>query len=498
MKKGIFAAVFAALAAGAFAQTATQPPDFRPPVGQLGLQAAIGSMVNGVTPRYALDEDNYLNVVNWANVKFDDVYFFLGGKTGTIGTGFQGGLAKKLGQNHVGFYFNGELFSGSGTNDGADGDAVKIKEDFTINQQFAVLFANQAIGGVRLDLLFKGAKSEYDKNHDLPGAEGTAGSGATVTSAQWGKKIGSFTPKATIGFQWPTHTTSEAKSSGITTKSDNWDAAVLGVKLEGAYKDFSADYQLSLDFGETGTTTVKNPDSPATETKTVTSGGYNNVLNLYYGVTADVNQKLQFKLRPQLQFVLAGSENKTTTTTGDVEYFEQKIVDITPPGGGAPVPTIQPPTTYFAFIPQMQVGAQYKVTQKFALYTGVTFTFLKVESQSWASYKTKTQGRPEQEVKATPSSWNIAGLSLKETELQFGANFAFSDTFSLDAQIKSNLVKIGVPGKDASDVEGVPADNPKAKSGGAIENPFTSGSWLEGGIILNFKPAPKAAPATAQ
>ncbi|MDR2602806.1 MAG: hypothetical protein LBC53_10235 [Spirochaetaceae bacterium] len=476
MKKGIFAAVFAALAVGAFAQP-TPPAE---PIKLLGLQATIGSMVNGVTPRYALDEDNYLNVVNWANVKFDDVYFFLGGKATTIGTGFQGGLAKKLGQNYLGFYFNGELFSGKGTNTGTDPAPPTVKEDFTINQKFAVLFANQAIGGIRLDLLFDNAKSEYDKN-DATHTEKTTGTGTTVTSVQWGKKIGSFTPKATIGFQWPKHTTSEKKTNistyTTTENAESWDAAALGVKLEGAYKDFSADYQLSLDFGKTTMSTFKvssnGVSGSTTEIKAVTTGGYNNTLNLYYGITADVNQKLQFKLRPQLQFVLAGAENKTTTNTttaqDDIETVTYSVA----------------PTTYFAFSPLMQVGAQYKVTQKFALYTGVTFTFLKVESQSWASYTNKNADGTEVEYKNTPSSWSIAGLSLGGgTTLNFGANFAFSDTFSLDAQIQSDLVKIGVPGKDPA---------------ATIANPFdTSKSWLEGGIILNFKPAPKAAPATAQ
>ncbi|MDR2491148.1 MAG: hypothetical protein LBD20_07080 [Spirochaetaceae bacterium] len=412
----------------------------------LGLQASPKSAVKAVTGRINLDEDNFLDVTGWTGVEFEKLYFFLGGATQT--KAFQGGLATKIGgSNHLAFFFNGNFFSGNGTNNGADDDKnSEIRGQATWNDEFAVLFANEAIGGVRFDILFDNSVFTNEENGENanPTVKKTATNGPVVTSLQWGKKIGAVTPKVTLGFQWPKYTLTEPHSGD---KTEKWENAKLGLKAEVAAGSFSGDYQLTLDFGTTTKSTIESTES----------GYYDNTLNLYYGLTANVGEKLQFKVRPQLQFRLSGAENKATTD-GKTSYY------------GAP-------TTWFSFSPIVETGVKFQATERLSLFTGVKAALLTVTSKSEDSHK----GDLSPEVKDKPSEWKVTGIqvgnfaAITNNYLEFAANFAFNPLVSVNFAFSTPLLSIGIPGDTGGNF--------------SVGNPFTASSLISGArLVLNFKP----------
>ena len=440
LKKVFSGLVLAAVTAGAIWAQGT-PVTAHP--GNLGLQASPKSAVKAVTGRINLDEDNFLDVTNWTGVEFEKLYFFLGGATLT--RAFQGGLATKVGSNHLAFFFNGNLFSGNGTNNGADDSKSSvIQGTATWNDEFAVLFANEAIGGVRFDILFNNSVFTNKENgENTGGLKKDVTNDPVVTSLQWGKKIGALTPKVTLGFQWPKYTLQEPHTGD---KTEKWEDAILSLKAEAAYGSISGDYQLSLNFGTTTKSTID----------ITTTGYYSNTLNLYYGLTANVGEKLQFKVRPQLQFRLSGAENKAVVDDKSSYY-------------GAP-------TTWFSFSPIVETGVKFQATERLSLFTGVKATVLTVTSKSEAVHN----GDLSAEVKDTPSEWRVVGFGLSNFQntnaLEFAANFVFNPLISVNFSFTTSLLEIGIPG----------GTNNRSFT---VGNPFDGGDLISGAqLVLNFKP----------
>jgi hypothetical protein len=442
LQKAFSIAALMVLGSGVWAQ--------RSPEGAMTFTDDPTSVVNDASYRYDTDIGNFMGVTDWSGVEYNNWFFFLGGKTGPrsgnngAGVGLQGGLATKIGSNHLGIYFNGNFFEGSGSNNGANDTAMKnISGQHYWNDSLSILFGNEAIGGIRFNLLFQEASfSSIEQGNNIIGANMTSfpngfatDRGSVTTSLQWGKSFGDFTPTVTIGFRWPDKFEYEQTGTGV---FEAWDHAQLGVKLEASYKDFSLDYQLSVDLG---------PSAEYTQTSirngTVSGSGYiDNLINLKYSFTADVGEKLQFKLRPQLQFGFYNTSNEYTiedSVTGKTQLNRQ-------------------PEGYFWFDPIVQLGARYAFSPKVNIYTGVQAKFLGLTRKYTSTYKPSDTA---DEVKDTPSTWVVQGIRFK------------TGGFALQINPTDNLsIEIGMDGLVS----------------------FESGSWslnfsnLGGGLAVIIKP----------
>ncbi|MDR2510376.1 MAG: hypothetical protein LBC77_07010 [Spirochaetaceae bacterium] len=447
LKKVFSALVIAGLSTGTvMAQMGSATDPVIPEeVSALQLQAEPGSAVKAVSGRFGLDEDNFVDVINYSQVEFEKTYFFLGGNTGIYGV--QGGFAKKLSGmfSYVGFYMNGRLFDGNGSNNGKDnGDLMQVEGETTWNNRFALMFASESIGGIRLDVIMEALKFSSGENGKLAGvAKRVENSGNLTTSIQWGKSMGKLTPKVTLGIKWPEYEMTEPQTGPT---QETWKNAALGLKAEVAAGNISGDYQLTINFG-----TTNKADKTTTDT-----GYWDNTLNVYYAINAPVSDKLLFKVRPQARLRLAGKENKTDND-GKVIY------------SGAPV-------TWFMLSPIVETGLEFKATKRLALYTGLKLTLFTLSTAGKSKYK--SDGLPE--VKDTPSAWKVKALSLTNIEggstLDFAADFTFTSAMSLNFSFSSDLFGIDIPGSNSA--------------GFSVQNPLTNVNTLINGarLVLNFKP----------
>lgn len=106
---------------------------------------------------------------------------------------FQGGLATKLGINHLGFYYGGNLVSGdAGTSDQPINEVTG--RGTTWNNSLAVLFGNEGIGGLRLDIMLIYGVTFSDHTENTTNVKTSSSSGHLVTSRQWGKNLGNIIP----------------------------------------------------------------------------------------------------------------------------------------------------------------------------------------------------------------------------------------------------------------------------------------------------------------
>ena len=442
-------------------------------VGALGLQAKPQSAVNATSGRFKLDEDNFLDVIKFQGVEFQNMYFFLGGSTAS--RGLQGGFAKKLNGffDYLAFYANAKGLDGEGSNNGADESDNEVAESLTAwNNEFSLLLAGKLIGAIRLDVLMGDASGgrRYSSSTNGVVADGTVASeventGKLITSIQWGKTFGKIKPKVAVGYKWPEYEKKEFQDDDTPTNTYSKNAA-LGLKAEIEVGSFAGDYQFTMGFGGNG------EDGGLTRK---TTGYWDHTLNLYYNLTAPAHEKLVFKIRPQMQFRFAGRGNKWTD--GDnvtYQYYYLDSPNLTAVAAG--------PQTWFQFSPIVETGVQFQATKRLALYSGLKLKLLTVTKGSEGSY-TNTVGGVDDEHKDTPSAWEVKGLTFGPfgtgSDLEFAADFIVTPSISLNFSFATSLLTVGVPG-------GLGATG----STFTVNNPLTQGGALISGakLVLNFKP----------
>jgi hypothetical protein len=426
-KKKIFITVlFVLIGTGMWAQLTPTPPDgttgnpnlprYNTLGGKLELQESPQSVVNASSFRFNSDVDNYLDVIDWSGVEYRKLFFFLGGAADNNAGNFQGGFATKLGSNHLAVYYSGNFFEGDGWDNGSnDSKANKTYGKTTWDNSLALLFANEGIGGIRFDMMFNNVTFADEKNGENGQWNRSQGTGNLVTSLQWGKNLGVFTPKVTLGFQWPDYLTNEWVGAGPATqdKMEMWDNAKLGLKLEAAYLDFEGDYQLTVDFGET--TTAKLPNGDRKETA---AGYVHNDLNLYYNLTGKVDDKLTVKIRPQFNFQFFVTDGKGEYSSPGINNQDNN----------------SQPYSYFVFSPIVELGAEYALKPTVNLYGGVNVTLLTVDTVWTSEYEHNGA-----KIKDTPSDWHVAGLTTAIPSVipSLGVQLKPSEAFSIEMGLNS-------------------------------------------------------------
>ena len=308
------------------------------------LQGNPQSVVNQASYRFSTGIDNYLDVIAWKGVDYENFFLFLGGVAETkstdiggidISSGIQGGLAARIGTGHLGVYFNGVIADGAYTHTLLTNDK---RSRARWNDQLAVMYANPWLGGLRLDILFADA---IFKMQDNDGGKIEASENHLTTSLQWGKSFGRFTPRITFGVQWPSYYKS---SSG----EEEWNSGGLGFLVELGIGNFGIDYQLSVDLGW------------SSKPRNAKLSGYvDNNLNAYYDFTGYINTALTLKIRPTLFLGFFFAENR---------YEEDGKLIVTEPNMsyiGIPEVGLQAGT-------KVDLGFQYAVNSKISIYSGLT------------------------------------------------------------------------------------------------------------------------------
>lgn len=361
--------------------------------------------------------DDYLGVTAWQNTDVGKGYFFLGGMASPYNeNGLIGGYSTNMSAGRLGIFYNGSLLKNDyapqlgatsyGGNDGAEkADENKKAGQTTWSNNLAVLFGSEAIGGIRFDFQFNPTFKSHEYGKDAGDEKQSEGNGTTITSLTWGKDLGDLKPAITLGFRWPDHTVTESPDAGA--KSEKWDNAQFGLKVAVDYLALSADYQMSLDFGETEK--IKDGN------ETIKSGSFDNRLNVGYNLEGTVGEKLTIKAKPVLSLGLYLNSPKTTVK----------------PDSGDTVETFEQPETYFQINPKLSAGAEYAISQKWSLYTGLEISILDVNLKGTSKYK---PDKDADEIKATPSAWNIKGLAFDDGAVgpSLGFNFHPAQNISVE------------------------------------------------------------------
>ena len=330
--------------------------------------------------------DDFVDVTGWRNVDFDRVFFFAGGGGGSESAAFRGGGAGRIGANYLGVYFSGDVFSGRGG--AVDKDSPSFEEavnmsydELAVNDNLIVLFGNGLLGGFRLDLCF-----DQTKFTSLTAKNGNLETSSTpfVTTLQWGRRFGNFSPKASVGVSW----------GGYGTE-DEFDYPRLAFKAEAEYGSFSADYQLSLAMDDT--VTIDGKDY-------VTNGGADHLANLYWTARTALTETLELAARPQLQFDLYSCEN---TAEGSGETIRNGAL------------------FYFGFAPILEASLRWQLVPRLSLMTGVRFTLLR--------YETKTREKGNVWADDTGSAWSVSWVEATGGSVAF--EWSPSEQFALEAGI---------------------------------------------------------------
>jgi hypothetical protein len=323
--------------------------------------------------------DNFVDVTGWQNMDFDKSFFFAGGSGGNLSASFRGGAAGRIGSSYLGFYVSGDLFSGRGNtaDKGHPSFAEAVNQSYNevvMNGNFIVLFGNELPGGLRFDVCFDRATFTTLETKD-----GSTESTATpfVTTLQWGRQFGGFAPKLSAGISWGGHGTDK-----------EFDNPKLAFKVEAAYGNFGAEYQLSLAFDD------------------ARGGGTDHRGSLHWTARTALAGTLALEARLQLYCDLYTCKNTTDASGETIRNGE---------------------LFYFSFAPALEAALQWQISPKILLATGVRFDLLCLES--------KTRGKGDAWTGDAGSSWSATGSAATGGSLAF--SLSPSEHFTLEAGIDS-------------------------------------------------------------
>jgi hypothetical protein len=363
-------------------------PDVHPEWAYFPMQRSPRSILNeaGFLVNTAIDD--FVDVIDWQNLTFDNSFLFAGGSGGSLSASFRGGGAGRIGGSYIGLYFSGDVLSGRGSAANENNDAFaeaanRSYGELVVNDNLIVLYGSELLGGLRFDLRFDQAKftSLTDKSSNTE-----TSASPFVMTLQWGRKFGNLSPKASVGVSW----------GGQGTEYE-YDFPRLALKLEAAWGSLRADYQLSAAFDKT---------MEISGEELTRNGGIDNLVNLYWTARTHLTETLLLQARPQLQFDIYGCENKAAGSGGTVNNGE---------------------LFYFAFAPILEAALHWRITPAIAAVTGLRFTLLRLES--------RTRRKGDAWTDDTGENWSVTGATAAGGGLAF--ELSPSEHFTLEAGIDS-------------------------------------------------------------
>ena len=350
------------------------------------------------------DLDLFADVTAWQDLDFYRLFFFAGGDTGLHPGKLQGGMATALYPLYLAVFFNGDLFSGSGSaadrdNPAYQGISDQRPSETVWNDQLVLFLANDALGGFRFTLLFDNMEFVSRKETNNEFYEYRA---PFLTSLQWGKRFGGLDARATAGVGWGNHESwAETRETGgetpetvlVTTAIQDY--TMLGIKLEAAYGSFAADYQISVGIGRTETVSG-SPDPAENSDRRFDTGPVEHLANLYYTALLPVMDGMSLILHPRL--LLGWYDNPRESAAG---------------GGTESLRS-------FGFSPMLEAELGWQITPKIFAATSLSLSAFTLDV-------TRTD---------SASYWEATGLVVdSEASGSLEFRFAFSRSFTFEAGI---------------------------------------------------------------
>jgi hypothetical protein len=346
----------------------------------------------------ASDIDLFTDVTAWQDLDFYRWFFFSGGALGAHSGTIQGGMAALLYPLYVAAFFNGDVFSGTGSaadqdNPTYQGTANQVYHETAWNDDLVLFIGSDFLGGFRFELLFDNTEFVSQDEKDGGFYEYR---GPFLTSLQWGRRFGGLDAKVTTGVGWGGYESwTETQGTDVVSTTIQ-DYTMLGIKLEAAYGGFAADYQFSIGLGREETVSGASDPSLNSTTKFAV-GSVEQMINLYYTAAIPVSDGIHLSLRPRL--LLGFYHNDYERAASGNTYGKQSS---------------------FGFSPLLEAELGYQITRKIFVATSLSFNAFT------ASFAKTDAG----------AYWEIAGLTVDSAgsgDLAF--RFAFSQSFTLEAGI---------------------------------------------------------------
>jgi len=377
-------------------------------------------------------------------------FFLLGGYPQTKPTGTDGvvdntdyqsdmtttkvsfGFAKSFNKGYLGVYFGGHLVEANGDNNGLKGEEHVMTSSSTWENNFAILYGNENIGGVRFDISYE--STQYAET-DVDGKP----TSSTVTSAPkiglgWGKTLANeMEVYAQLGFQFPDMTVATDPDDSD-KKDTTWGNSAFALQA-GIYKplastdvsesSFSVDLLIRNDFGAKG-----EGDYLLKDNEYVNGGTFKIGVDAGIKQVVKADEKLSFGFKPNLAigFSIDDTSSKLKGSEETVDAAK---------------------TVLFELAAGVNLGVKYQISQKFSLYTGVGFNLLSWKAASYSQGKDQKYDEDE-EPNLKSSAWEVKGINPRyETlhgspgdRLGFGLTFTPTKNIVIGAGINSFLDNI--------------------------------------------------------
>jgi hypothetical protein len=412
---------------------------------------------------------------DWSKLEFDNAFFFLGGvgdRVDVMQDALLGGVGMHAFGGYLGVAFKGVFFSGYGTDNVADDSKLSKKENLSLwNDYLTLLYGNEAIGGIRFDLLFRdktdpSISNEYGEGAAMAASPSNVNASYTngvTTSLEWTGTIGALSPTVRVGVKWPDYTMNEwaANIPNQPTgdkKAEKWENSALDIYLSTGglpVEGLSVTNELVIEFQDTVKGDINVADYTLAENK-----WWVDTFRVNYSKTLDFGEKFQLKLRPRLEAKFGGTDHKVA-----INYKNY-------PDGYNKEYNTAAPEFIFQLTPSVDAGAKWSPTEKLSFYTGVNVKPL-VWSVKWEDAYEDQNKVKHKEYK--PVSWTVDPLDAIGTgtqgELKFAGTFQANDQIGIELSFGTDLFKIGMPGSAAQT---------------SVANPFSSsaGDIITGGTLV--------------
>ena len=365
---------------------------------------------------FKADVDKLADVNDYNEVNIKKIYIITGGRFDesiTAVRGLKGGFATKTDKLYFGLFYDGYFWDG-------DENTTKIgnsqQDDFsdngiTIDNNFRLIFGNETIGGIALNLGFADLNIDVDKDDSIPRTV-TTRSGFISFGGLWGKNFegGKGTFKPELGFNVDINMGKAETKTGSSTEENGHGHSFLSFHLAAEYV-FAREgqHQTTLSFGDFPAFAFKyeNKGPPKQEFEGM-------IFNTLFGEIKQV-------------YDLSGSLS--------LGYLVGLSLAINAPSDQKNVDVFE-----FGFLPRVSFGLAYKASEKFTFNTGVRLGSLRpdivsdnnmndnfgifFQKEKYSGYESKTWY-----FLPFNGSWGI-GLLWRPEEI-------FSADFSVDSKINT-------------------------------------------------------------
>jgi hypothetical protein len=350
------------------------------------------------------------------------------------------GLARSSKSGYVGVYYGGNLVNARGTNTGLKGEDNVVWDKSEWVNRLAILYGKEGLGGIRFDMLMEGSEYENNYTDDKQDGEQTVKKAPQIALG-WGNALkDGMELYAQLGFRFADMT---VIANAEDKKTDTYwgDPADLdkNAKLalqagiwipmkssENTESSFSVDFVMGNIFGASG----KEEGAIGLTEGEFTQGGIFLIgadIGLKQVIKAD--EKFSFGFKPNITIGFTFDDTSSVTAAkGDYEK-----------GDGTK-------TTLFELTAGVNFGIQYKINEKFNLYTGLGLDVFNWKAGGYSEGKDdKYDEDTNPNVKS--SAWEVNGFNWRPETLHggrlgFGLTFAPSKNIVIGTGLNTLLDKI--------------------------------------------------------